>query len=353
MILYIFSFFLSFFLSLYLIPRVREVALRLNIVDVPDNHLKCHKEPVPYMGGIAIYISFLVTLALTFDFSLEVLGLLLGGSIVLIIGVIDDLKALSPGLKLLGQCLAILALMKSGIRIKLAFIPIWISIPLTFLWLLGITNAFNIIDIMDGLSGGVACIACIYLFLVASFNGRIMIAIMALALAGSLIGFLRWNICPARIYLGDAGSLFIGFMIASLSMIGSYTDKNVVAALSPILILGVPIFDTAFVSYIRFRRGQSIFIGSNDHFAIRLRHLKMSPIQVVLLSYLIAIFLGGAGILMICLSKLGAINVFGGTCAILLFGAFLLKKIRMEDCKVRESHLSIQKYFLGSSKGSN
>ncbi len=209
------------------------------------------------------------------------------------------------------------------------FFPIWISIPLTFLWLLGITNAFNIIDIMDGLSGGVAFIACIYLYLVASINGRTMIAIMTLSLGGSILGFLRWNICPALIYLGDAGSLFIGFMVGALAMIGSYTDKNSVASLAPILILGVPIFDTVFVSYIRFRRGQSIFLGSNDHFAIRLRHLAMSPLQVVLLSYFIALFLGVAGILMISMYTLGAIYVFLGTCGLLLFGAFLLKKVRV------------------------
>ncbi|MGA1841170.1 MAG: MraY family glycosyltransferase [bacterium] len=303
----------------------------MNIIDIPDNSLKCHKDPIPYMGGVAIYIAFLITLVFTFDFSKEVLSLLLGGSIVLIIGIVDDIKSLSPGLKLIGQSLAILALMKSGIRIKLIFFPIWISIPLTFLWLLGITNAFNIIDIMDGLSGGVAFIACIYLFLVAGLNGRTMIAIMTLTLGGSILGFLRWNIRPAIIYLGDAGSLFIGFMIGALSMIGSYTDKNMVATLAPILILGVPIFDTLFVSYIRFRRGQSIFLGSNDHFAIRLRHLAMSPFQVVLLSYVIALFLGGAGFLMLSLYTVGAINVFLGTCALLLLGGFLLKKVRIED----------------------
>lgn len=331
MILYIFSFLLSFSLALYLTPRVRDIALRLNIVDIPDNNLKQHNGPVPYLGGAAIYIAFLVTLALTFDFSREVLSLLLGGSIVLIIGLVDDLKVLSPGLKLIGECLAVLALMKSGIRMKLTFIPIWISIPVTILWLIGITNAFNLIDIMDGLSGGVAFIACLCLFWVASLNGRTMIAIMTIALGGSILGFLRWNMPHARIYLGDAGSLFIGLMIGALAMIGSYTDKNLVATLAPVLILGVPIFDTIFVSYIRFKRGRSIFLGSNDHFAIRLRHLKMSPVQVVVLSYLVAAALGMAGVLMISLSTRGAGYLFMGTCVMLFVGALLLKRIRMEE----------------------
>ena len=130
MILYFFSFFLSFFFSLYITPKVRNVALRLNIVDMPDKGLKCQEAPVPYMGGMAVFISFLITLALTYKFSQEVLALLLGGSIVLVIGIIDDLKVLTPGLKLIGQCLAILTLMKAGIRIRLIFLPVWISIPL-------------------------------------------------------------------------------------------------------------------------------------------------------------------------------------------------------------------------------
>jgi len=184
---------------------------------------------------------------------------------------------------------------------------------------------------MDGLSGGVAFIACLCLFLVASLNGRTMIAIMTIALGGSILGFLRWNMPHARIYLGDAGSLFIGLMVGALAMIGSYTDRNLVAVLAPVLILGVPIFDTIFVSYIRFKRGQPIFLGSNDHFAIRLRHLKMSPLQVVILSYLVAVLLGIAGVMMISLSTLGAVYLFMGTCAMLFVGALLLKRIRMEE----------------------
>ncbi|MBN2373375.1 undecaprenyl/decaprenyl-phosphate alpha-N-acetylglucosaminyl 1-phosphate transferase [bacterium] len=329
MLLYVFSFSLSFLISLYITPRVRDTAVRLNIVDMPDNDLKRHEGPVPYMGGMAIFISFIVTLAFTFDFSKEVLALLLAGSIVFITGVIDDLKVISPGLKLIGQCLAILALMKAGIMIRLKFIPIWIGAPLTFFWLIGITNAFNLIDIMDGLSGGVAFIICSYLFLVARLNGRIMIAVMTISLGGSILGFLRWNFHPAKIYLGDAGSLFIGLMTGALAMIGSYTDKNLVSTLSPVLILGVPIFDTLFVSYIRFRRGQSIFLGSNDHFALRLRHLAMTPVQVVMLSYLMTICLGGAGIWMIYLSNTGAFAVLLGASAVLFFIAYLLKKIDM------------------------
>ncbi len=331
MILNILSFFLSFLLALYITPRMREVALRLNIVDKPDNVLKKHKEPVPYMGGMAIYISFIITLALTFDFGKEVLALLLGGSIVFITGLIDDFKVLNPDLKLFGEGLAILALMKAGIMIKLTFVPLWISIPVSFFWLLGITNAFNLIDIMDGLSGGVAFVICTYLFLVAAINGRIMIAIMTLSLGGSILGFLKLNFYPAKIYLGDAGSLFIGLMLGALAMIGTYTNKNVVSALAPVLIFAVPIFDTIFVSYVRFRRGRSIFLGSNDHFALRLKKLELTPVQIMLLSCCITICLGGVGVWMIHLTNLEAAILFSVAVLFLLFMAFLLTKIDIEE----------------------
>lgn len=330
MILNALSFFLSFFLALYLTPKMRELALKLNIVDAPDNVLKKHKKPVPYLGGMAVYIAFLITLALTFEFSQEVLALLLGGSIVFITGLVDDLKVLSPRLKIIGQGLAILALMKSGIMIKLWFVPVWLSIPLSFLWLLGITNAFNLIDIMDGLSGGVAFVTCIYLFLIATFNGRLMIAIMTLSLGGSILGFLKSNFYPANIYLGDAGSLFIGFLLGALAMIGSYTSRNLVSAFTPVLVLGVPVFDTIFVSYIRFRNGRSVFKGSNDHFALRLKRVGLKPVQVMLSSCFAALCLGGVGLWMMYLTNKGAAILFSSSIVAFFIIAILLERIDME-----------------------
>ncbi len=329
MILYGLCFILSFFLSLYLTPTMREAAVRFQIVDKPDGKLKNQKKPIPYLGGLAIYLAFLVTLALTFSFDRHVLGLLLGGTLVLLLGLIDDFGFLSPYVKLTGQCLAAFVLVKSGIRIEVSFLPDWVTIPFSILWVVGFTNAFNIIDIMDGLAAGVACICSLILFYVALINNRPVIAIMAISMTGALGGFLRFNFEPARIYLGDAGSLFIGFMLGSLSMIGSYTAENRLGMLAPIINLGVPIFDMIFVSYIRWKRGMPIFLGSPDHFALRLRKWRLSTRQTVLFSYCLAIMHGVAGVGMIHSSDLGAVSILLTIVFIGLGLGLILKKIDM------------------------
>src|SRR5215467_7496458 len=155
------AFILSFAFSLYWTPLMRKAALQLGIVDRPDGGLKQHRDPVPYLGGIAVFMSFLLTVGVFTDFSQETLGLLLSGSIALMVGLVDDFGAMDPLQKLLGQTLAALVLIKSGIYIKLAFLPIWVAIPLTVFWILAVTNAMNIIDILDGLAAGIGVIAAL------------------------------------------------------------------------------------------------------------------------------------------------------------------------------------------------
>jgi len=183
---------------------------------------------------------------------------------------------------------------------------------------------------MDGLSSGVAFFCSLILFVVGICNGNIIISIMSVSLGGSLLGFLRYNFDPAKIYLGDTGSMFIGMMMGALAMIGNYTSKNMIACLAPVIILGVPIFDTLFVMYIRLRRGMSIIAGSPDHFALRLRKWRLSTRQTVIASYAITAFLGGAGLLMMQVSSdymiLGII-LFLAIAALLT--AYFLKKIDM------------------------
>ena len=321
---------LSLGLSLYITPIVRKGALLYDIVDRPDGKLKNHKDPVAYLGGIAVYLAVLLTLALTFDLSREILGILLSGTIIVILGIIDDFKVLPPKIKFIGQAIAAFVLIKSGIYIKLVFLPLWINIILSFLWLMVITNAFNIIDVMDGLATGIGCLVSIILFIVAIMNQHVLIAILTIALAGSLLGFLRYNFEPAKIYLGDTGSLFIGLLLGALSMIGSYTQNNTIACLSPVIILGIPIFDTVFVTYIRWRRGIPIIYGSPDHFALRLRKWRFSTVQTVILSYAASLILGLLAIVMLLLpSNPAALGII----LVLLLGglslAVFLKRINM------------------------
>jgi UDP-GlcNAc:undecaprenyl-phosphate GlcNAc-1-phosphate transferase len=330
MVTLIFSFIFALSLSLYITPLVRKGAVQYDIVDRPDGKLKNQKEPVAYLGGLSIYLAFLLTLALTFELSREVLGILLSGTIVVILGIIDDFKVLPPKIKFIGQAIAVLVLLKSGIFIKLVFLPVWLSLALSFTWLMAITNAFNIIDVMDGLATGIACIASFILFIVAMLNGHLVIAILTISLAGALLGFLRYNFEPAKIYLGDTGSMFIGLILGALSMIGTYTQHNVIACFAPAIILGIPLFDTLFVIYIRWRRGMPIIYGSPDHFALRLRKWHLSTRQTVLLSYLANSILGALSIIMLLTSY--TVISLGIIIAIVLSGIFLglfLKRIDM------------------------
>jgi UDP-GlcNAc:undecaprenyl-phosphate GlcNAc-1-phosphate transferase len=324
------AFGLAVVLALYATPLLRAAAVRFGIVDRPDGRLKTQAEPVPYLGGIAIYLSFLLALTATLRFdSTEVLGLLLAGAIVVILGLIDDFGVLAPGAKLAGQIVAVLTLMNASIYIKLGFLHPALSVALSFVWLLAITNAFNLIDIMDGLAAGVAACACLVLFLVAAVNGRQTTAVLLAALAGALLGFLRFNFEPARIYMGDAGSLFIGLMLGALAMNNSYTRNNLVAALAPLVILGVPVFDMLFVMYVRYRRGLPVMLGSPDHVALRLRRWRLSTRQTVLLSYLATLVLGGLAIAMMLLDGPGAAMVLGGTVAACLALALFLRRVDM------------------------
>ncbi len=324
------AFGLALVISLYTTPLMRAAALRFGIVDRPDGRLKKQARPVPYLGGLAIYLSFLLALTVTLRFdSTEVLGMLLAGAIVLILGLVDDLGVLTPGIKLAGQVIAVLTLMNSSVFIKLGFLWPPLAIALSFLWLLGIINAFNLIDIMDGLAAGVAAAASFVLFLIAAVNGRQTYAVLLAALCGALCGFLRYNFEPARIYMGDTGSMFIGLMLGALSMNNSYTRRNLVASIAPVIILGVPIFDMLFVMYVRFRRGLPVFLGSPDHFALRLRKWRLSTRQTVLLSWAATAVLGGVAIVMMLSTKPVALALLAGIALASLLTGLLLRRVDM------------------------
>lgn len=274
-------------------------AKKFGVVDKPDGKLKTQKEPVPYLGGLAVYLSFLLSLGMVYDFSRTTLALILSGTIIVLLGLIDDFGVLSPGVKFLGQLIAVFILLKSDVMITVVALPPWLAILLTIFWMVGIINGFNIIDVMDGLSSGIAFIASLAFFVVAVINGEPFIAIISVALAGSLLGFLYYNSEPARIYLGDTGSMFIGLILGALAMIGKYSFNNNVGFLAPLVILGMPIFDTLLVMYLRALRGQSMFLGSRDHFALRLRRWALSVRKTVLLSYTVSLILAMIGIVMI------------------------------------------------------
>ncbi len=324
------TFLLALFLSLYGVPIARQAALKYGIVDAPDGHLKHQKEPVPYFGGLAIYLAFLMSLAFTFEFRQDVLGIILGATIVVMLGLIDDFGVLSPTTKLIGQLLAVFVLIKSGIRIQIAALPEWVDLVLTVFWMVGLINAFNLLDIMDGLSAGIGAICAACLLLAALLQGDQVVAFMLAALIGSLVGFLKYNWQPARIYMGDTGAMFIGLLLGAMAMIGQFPSSHPLSLLTPVFILGIPIFDTLFVMYIRYRRGLPVFLGSPDHIAIRLRHWGLSTTHIVIVSYLATAVIGAVGLTLMMVSYEVAWGLCLGTMAILLALTLRLKRIEVK-----------------------
>jgi UDP-GlcNAc:undecaprenyl-phosphate GlcNAc-1-phosphate transferase len=331
MIRYFVGFVLSFVFALCWTPILRQAALQLGIVDKPDGRLKKHQDAIPYLGGVAVFAAYLLTIGVLTNFEdRETLGLLLSGCIALLVGLIDDFGVLTPKQKMLGQVLAALVLIKSGTFIKLQFLG-YLAIPLTVLWIVAVTNAFNIIDIMDGLASGVAAVAAVSIAAANHMAGRDSQAFLAAVLAGAAIGFLRHNFHPAKIFLGDAGSMFMGFMLAALSMNAGYTRVNLLAVISPVLILGIPLFDLLLVMIIRWRKGIPVTKGSPDHFALRLRRCNLSIRETAVTTYIVGILLGVVAILMSSIQLEWAVVAVAGTMSVACLSAWLLMKVNMHS----------------------
>jgi UDP-GlcNAc:undecaprenyl-phosphate GlcNAc-1-phosphate transferase len=243
------------------------------------------------------------------------------------LGLIDDFGVLTPATKLVGQLLAVFVLIKSGIRIEIAAFPEWLDLVLTVFWMVGLINAFNLLDIMDGLSAGVGAVSASCLLVVALLQGDQTIAVMLVALLGSLLGFLKYNWHPARIYMGDMGAMFIGLLLGAMTMIERYPGDHPLSLLTPVFIVGIPIFDTLFVMYIRYRRGLPIFWGSPDHIAIRLRHWGLSVPQIVITSYAATAVVGMVGLAMLSVSQEVGWILCAGTVGSLLIVTLLMMKV--------------------------
>ena len=294
---YILTFILSLVITYMLIPFIKKIAPSIGAVDHPDSR-RINKEPVPNIGGIAIYLGFTISLITTVPGQL-LKGILLGGTFILLLGFIDDLYEISPLWKLAGQITAASILIISGIQIEfitnpfggMIYLGYW-GIPLTILWIVSITNTVNLIDGLDGLAAGVSVIAVITLFFVSIQEGQGSTAVLALALAGSSLAFLKYNFHPAQIFMGDSGSMFLGYTLASISVAGALKSAAAVTLIVPVLALGVPIFDTIFAIIRRLYNSKPIGEADKGHIHHRLLALGWSQSEAVLIVYGISIFLG-------------------------------------------------------------
>ena len=361
----------AFLVAVCITAVMRRVATRYGIVDHPGER-KMQKEPVPLLGGVAIYLTFnlvilinlgLLQLApemgfewisdnvLTFlgaETSRPLFGIFAGALIIFILGVVDDIRALSPEIKLSGQIAAAAILVLSGIRLDLFLVPLlesfswldvlsetqfeWFSIGIsafiTVFWIVLMTNAMNFLDNMDGLCGGVAGIAALSFFLCALPQQEYFVCVLLMVFAGSVAGFLYHNLNPARIFMGDAGSMFCGYILGTIAVLGTFytaESSSRIAVAAPLLALCVPLFDTASVIYIRFRSGESIMRGDKRHFSHRLVELGMSPAQAVEFILLVAAVTGLGGALLAQVNVTGTLVVLAQTAGIFLLIVILMR----------------------------
>lgn len=318
---------LSFALCLGLTPLAMRLARRLDFMDRPNTALKVHKAPIPYLGGLAIFFAFVISVLavklaafpstwhepwlLGLHLFRGVYAILAGGLAALLLGLVDDAHALSPKAKFIGQLFGAGLLVFFGLRVRFVENEFF-SVLLTIFWVATVTNAMNFVDIMDGLCAGVGGIAALGFLLFSLNAGRFDDSIAAAALAGACFGFLAWNFSPARVFMGDAGSHFIGFSLAAISLNLSYSHKNELAVFSPMLILALPLFDLMLMTVIRTRRGIPPWKGSPDHIPLRLRALGLSKERTVLTLYAATALLCGLVYAASFLSLRAALLIWGG-----------------------------------------
>lgn len=295
---------IAFLLTLCGTPYVRKIAIRVRALDVPGER-KIHQGEMPRMGGLAICLGFWLVLLATQELSREMVGVLGGGLLICLVGMWDDLRGAAPWTKLSVQILAALFAIRMGIRVEFlthpfenVFILSYLSYPVTILWIIGITNAVNLIDGLDGLAAGVSAIAAVTLGVVSLLEGMHQPALLAFILAASVLGFLKHNFYPAKIFMGDTGSLFLGFNLAVIAILGLTKTTTIFPLFLPVFILGIPIIDTLFAIFRRFHKGEPIFSPDKEHLHHRLLALGLTHRGTVLVICGVSLILGLSAVLM-------------------------------------------------------
>ena len=326
--------------SLLLTVPVRALAIRVGMVDLPGPR-KVHLKPIPLLGGLAIYGGVMLAILIVFDGAAraQVIGIVSGATLVTAVGFLDDRGWLHHQIKLFAAMpLAAVILLISGIHAQVFSLIIsgslgyWLDAALTIVWVVGITASFSILDHMDGLCAGVAAMASVFFAILAYLNGQTLVTILAASVLGAAAGFLRWNFKPAKIFMGDGGAMFLGFLMATLALKLRLDHASSLATwLAPMLILGATIFDTTLVTISRSRRGLLPFATpGKDHSAHRLANLGLGQRGAVLAIYLIGALSGGAAILVSYLSNRSAALVGGAVAFAMLLAISWLERAPYE-----------------------
>ncbi|MFH1995735.1 MAG: MraY family glycosyltransferase [Candidatus Omnitrophota bacterium] len=296
----------SFAIAYALTPMIRLIARRMKIYDYP-NRRKIHKRPVALLGGVSVYLAFMIPLCFNLAAPSPLQGIMIAGTIIFIAGLMDDVKKLPASTRLVTQVLAAVILIIYDV--KVSFLPVSFlgnigESVLTVVWIVGITNAMNCLDGVDGLAASLGIIIAGCFFAIAYSTDQPWFGYIAIALVGGLLGFLKYNLSPAKIFLGDAGSTFIGFMLACVAMLGTYAENGKVSLFIPLLVLGIPIYDMCMTTILRVRKGvvknvvDWLKYAGKDHFHHRLIDLGFGPRGIIALMGGLSLWLGLSAIVL-------------------------------------------------------
>ena len=313
-------------------PVVKNLAIRVKAVDVPKDGRRMHDHPIPRMGGLAIFLGFLLSVLLFLDLNAQMRGMLLGAVIIVVLGIFDDIYSLRAMFKFVVQIIAALVAVLSGNVIEtlsnpnvFSADPYWnlgiLAVPATVIWIVAITNAVNLIDGLDGLACGVSTISSMTLLVIALVVSEGNVAILMAALAGGCIGFLPYNMNPAKIFMGDTGSTFLGYILAVVSIQGLFKFYAIISFAVPFLILGLPIFDTAFAFIRRIAHGQSPMHADRSHIHHRLIDMGLNQKQAVATLYVISAILGLSAVVLTTSGEGRAMLLFLVLCIVAVVAA--------------------------------
>ena len=316
-------------------PLVKTLAYKVGAIDVPKDNRRMHKVPIPRLGGLAIFIAFLLSVLVFANIDRQMQGILLGATLIVVLGVMDDIMALNALPKLIVQIVAAGIAVYHGCVIqfvsnpnvfsKMTYLNLgWLSVPITIIWIVAITNAVNLIDGLDGLAVGVSAISTASITVIALLVAETNVAIVLAALFGACLGFIPYNMNPAKIFMGDTGATFLGYILATLSVTGLFKMYAIISFAVPFLILGVPIFDICFAFLRRIAKGQNPMKADRGHVHHRLIDMGFSQKQAVAISYMLAAILGLAAVLLTTSGELKALILIG---AIFVVGAIGMRVI--------------------------
>ncbi len=337
----------AFLISFSATPTVIALAHKIKAIDIPKDERRVHKKPIPLIGGLAIFYGFVISVLCFAVIDRQVMGLLLGSVIIVTVGVIDDMRDLSAKLKLLFQIIAAAIVIYFGVEIEYVANPfakwfgpqyinlgLW-SIPITMIWIIGVTNAVNLIDGLDGLACGVSTIASVALLSMTLLSQNLNAAIITAALAGAGFGFLPYNFNPAKIFMGDTGSTFLGFVLACISIQGIMKMYALISIAVPVLILGLPIFDTLFAIMRRIAKKKPIMAPDRGHLHHRLLDMGFSQRQTVTILYTLTSILCLTAVVMSLKDAMRGL--------ILIFAVLLVLLVSLVVMEPKEDNLTEEK----------